>query len=33
MFFSCSLFLGIAAGLFFYYSRRKPELVALAAQT
>lgn len=31
MFVSCALFLGLAAGLFFHYSRRKPVIPALAA--
>jgi amino acid transporter len=32
MFLSCSLFLCVAAGLFLYYSRRKPKMAALVAQ-
>jgi amino acid transporter len=31
MFVSCALFLGLAAGLFFHYSRQKPAVTALAA--
>jgi amino acid transporter len=31
MFVSCGLFLGLAAGLFFHYSRRKPAVVPVAA--
>ena len=32
MFVSCGLFLGLAAGLFFYYSRQKPELAVLPVE-
>ncbi len=32
MFVSCGLFLGLAAGLFSYYSRRKPATAAVAIQ-